>query len=126
MKYVLLALSCSGALIAADNDDADAAAQRFFDRTCALCHGATGAGDGMLAGGLEVRPRSLRSTTWQDSVSDEHIRRVIVDGGPAVGLSSAMPAHAQLADQPAVADALVRLIRAMRQPDTEQDEATTP
>jgi mono/diheme cytochrome c family protein len=91
---------------------AQARANGFFLRTCAVCHGREGLGNGPGAGGLDVPPRNYTDAEWQASVSDEHIKRTIVGGGTAVGKDAAMPAHPQLATQPEVLDALVVKIRA--------------
>jgi hypothetical protein len=45
---------------------------------------------------LEPPPRDFGDPAWQDSVSDEHIERVVAEGGPSVGLSGLMPAHPDL------------------------------
>ncbi len=88
-----------------------AKANIFFQRTCAVCHGRDGLGNGPAAGGLDVQPRNYADATWQASVTDEHIKRAILGGGASVGRDAAMPAHPQLAGQPEVLDALVVKVR---------------
>lgn len=72
---------------------------------CAACHGAHGLGDGLLAGGLKPPPRGFDDAAWQKSQTPAKLRRVIREGGPALGLSPLMPANADLSD--AELDALV-------------------
>jgi hypothetical protein len=48
---------------------------------------------------------------WQKSVTDEHLAKIILEGGAAVGLSPLMPPNPDLADKPQVVDALVAVIR---------------
>lgn len=39
--------------------------KELFDLNCALCHGATGAGDGPGAAGLAVKPRNLNTEPYK-------------------------------------------------------------
>lgn len=86
-------------------------AQQLFQMLCATCHGPNGRGDGPAAVALQPKPRNYTERTWQLVVSDDHLRRIIVRGGAAVGRSPMMPASPQLRDKPGVVDALVELIR---------------
>jgi uncharacterized membrane protein len=89
----------------------DLAAREYFQRKCVVCHGPRGQGDGPGASALSPRPRRLSDPAWQASVSDEHLEKVILGGGSAVGKSAAMPANPELAGQPAILSELVRLLR---------------
>ena len=86
-------------------------AAQIFATRCALCHGATGKGDGAAAAGLNPKPRNYSDTAWQSSVTDEQIEKIIVNGGAAVGKSTMMPANADLASKPEVVKALRATIR---------------
>lgn len=97
---------------AAPSSAAAAAARSLFESTCAVCHGPSGHGDGPAAAALNPKPRNYSDKAWQASVSDEDLRTIIVKGGAMVGKSPTMPGQPQLADQPAVVDELVALIRA--------------
>ncbi len=79
---------------------------------CAACHGAEGKGDGVTAAALDPKPRDFSDAAWQDAVNDDHLRKVIVEGGPAVGLSPLMAPNASLS--PEVVDGLVAKIRATK------------
>lgn len=59
---------------------------------CALCHGATGAGDGIGAAALNPKPRALNDKAYMDTLTDEHIFKVIKEGGASVGKSHLMTA----------------------------------
>lgn len=86
-------------------------AQEIFQARCVTCHGASGKGDGPGSAALNPKPRDYTSPEWQKSVTDEHIEKVIVGGGPAVGLSPLMPPNPDLANKPKVVAALVQVVR---------------
>ena len=90
-------------------------ATQIFALRCTPCHGPTGGGDGPASASLSPRPRNFHDATWQSSVTDEHIERIIQYGGAAVGKSPAMPANPDLADRAAVVAALREHVRSFRQ-----------
>jgi cytochrome c553 len=91
--------------------DMDGAAKAFA--VCATCHGTTGMGDGAAAASFPVKPRSFSDKDWQAKVTDEHLAKVILEGGAAVNLSPLMIPSPQLASQPEVLAGLVKMIRDM-------------
>lgn len=88
------------------------AAQKW-DTLCVSCHGKKGHGDGLASASLKVKPRSFSDQAWQKSVTDEHLAKVIVEGGKAVGKSELMPPSPDLKDKPEVVKELVRKIRSL-------------
>jgi cytochrome c553 len=98
---------------AANGETPEAEAKRIFAARCVNCHGATGKGDGVLAASLNPKPRDYSDQAWQASVTDDQLRKVILEGGAAVGKSLLMPGNADLKDKPAVLDALVTSVRAL-------------
>ena len=86
-------------------------AKEIFQARCVTCHGANGKGDGPGSAALNPKPRDYTSAEWQASVTDEHIAKIIIGGGPAVGLSALMPPNPDLADKPEVVAALVTVVR---------------
>ena len=89
-----------------------AEARNVFDTKCVVCHGNHGAGDGPGAAALNPKPRAFGDAAWQASVSDEQIKKTIVEGGAAVGKSVAMAANPDLKDKPDVLSELVKIVRA--------------
>lgn len=89
-------------------------AQALFDSLCFTCHGTSGHGDGPGAAALDPKPRSFADIAWQDSVTDEHIEKVIVFGGAAVGKSPMMVAQPQLKGKTEVLKALTKIVRDFR------------
>ena len=88
-----------------------AEARAHYGTECARCHGARGQGDGPMGRALNPGPRDYSDPSWHESVTDEYLRKVILEGGKAHGLSAMMPASPDLADRPEVLDALVQHIR---------------
>jgi len=74
---------------------------------CALCHGASGRGDGPQ--GPMLRTPNLTLAEWQTKTSDEQIAKTIVEG------KGSMPKFEGLPDE--VVSGLVAKIRAMRAPE---------
>src|SRR6478735_3664522 len=91
--------------------DPAADARKLFASKCVVCHGDHGAGDGPGAAALNPKPRAFADATWQASVTDEHIKKTIVEGGAAVGKSPAMAANPELADKPDELNALLKIVR---------------
>lgn len=94
---------------------ADPAAQKEADTVwtsrCVSCHGAGGQGDGAAAAALDPKPRSFTSAKWQASVTDDHIKKVIVGGGTVVGKSALMAPNPDLKGKDAVLNLLVKKVR---------------
>lgn len=91
--------------------DPAADARKLFATKCVVCHGDHGAGDGPGAAALTPKPRAFGDATWQASVTDEQIKKTIVEGGAAVGKSPAMSANPELADKPEELAGLVKIVR---------------
>jgi mono/diheme cytochrome c family protein len=91
--------------------DPAADAKSLFRTKCVVCHGDHGAGDGPGAAAIVPKPRAFADAEWQASATDEHIKKIILEGGPAVGKSPAMPPNPDLKGKDEVLSALVKLIR---------------
>lgn len=86
-------------------------AQRLFLSRCAMCHGETGAGNGPASANLDPKPRNYTDPAWQASVTDDDLKKIILQGGQAVGKSASMPGQPDLADRPEIVAELVAIIR---------------
>ncbi len=93
----------------AGNSGADA--DEYFATKCRVCHGEGGKGDGPGAAALDPKPRDFTDAAWQGAVTDDHIRKVILSGGAAIGKSPIMPGNPDLKNKPEVVDALVKKVR---------------
>lgn len=89
------------------------AAKMKFNTLCFTCHGASGAGDGPASIGLVPTPRNFQDAAWQQSVTDQHIEKIIVGGGAAVGKAITMPSNPDLKSKPGVVAALREHIRSL-------------
>lgn len=85
-------------------------AKAVYRSYCALCH----AKDGRGIPGMSPTARDLTDPAWQDSVEEAHLRKVIREGGAAVGLHPTMTG----ADKNRLSDdglsAMVELVRSIR------------
>jgi len=90
-------------------------AKEVFAKKCVTCHGSQGLGDGPGGAALDPKPRKFGDATWQAATTDERIAKVIVLGGPGVGLSPGMAANPELANKPDVVQELVKIVRQWRQ-----------
>lgn len=93
--------------------DPAAEAKEIFQNRCTVCHGEHGKGDGPGSAALDPKPRNFTLVEWQESVTDEHIHKIIVYGGIAVGKSAAMPANPDLDGKPEVVDEIVKIVRSL-------------
>jgi len=95
--------------------DPVAEASEIFTNRCTVCHGEKGKGDGPGSAALDPKPRDFTSSDWQKEVTDDHLKKIIVYGGAAVGKSPTMPANPDLDSKPEVVAELVKIIRGLGQ-----------
>lgn len=82
-----------------------------YESLCSRCHGIDGRGQPELASAPGAKPRpDFTTATWQESVTDDHIKKTIVEGGAALGLSEEMPAFGSFFSE----DDLERLVEKVR------------
>jgi cytochrome c5 len=93
--------------------DPVAEAKDIYTNRCTVCHGATGKGDGDGSAALDPKPRDFTAPEWQASVTDDHLQKIIVFGGLAVGKAATMPPNPDLDAKPEVVAEVVKLIRGL-------------
>jgi mono/diheme cytochrome c family protein len=114
---IALVAACGGSSAPprkAISPEAKKEAQKVFLEICVSCHGNTGNGDGPGSTTLTPKPRAFKDAKWQASVTDEHIKKIVTNGGGAVGKSPQMPAQPQLKGKNEVLDGLVSIVRSFR------------
>lgn len=89
-------------------------AATIFKQRCSTCHGLTGKGDGAAAAALNPKPRSFEDAAWQATINDDHIKKVIVEGGASVGKSPLMAPNPDLKGKDDVLAGLVKIVRGMQ------------
>ncbi len=62
-----------------------------FEQICASCHGPSGKGDGPAAAALSPKPRDLTDKNYVSGLKDDYIKKLVKEGGQAVGKSPLMP-----------------------------------
>ncbi|MBL8944787.1 MAG: hypothetical protein JNK45_16620, partial [Myxococcales bacterium] len=75
-------------------------------------HGKDGKGDGEAGKVLQPPPRNFQNSSWQ--ADDARIRKVIVEGGAAVGLSANMAPNPELKDKPEVVEELLKKVKSFK------------
>ena len=62
----------------------------LYAANCASCHGPRGDGDGPVAAALVPKPAKHHDGAYMNALTNEHLFKVIKEGGPAVGKSPMM------------------------------------
>ena len=88
-------------------------AQQIFATRCATCHGSEGLGNGPGSAALDPKPRNFQDAAWQATVTDDHLEKIVMYGGAAVGRSPSMPGNPDLIAKPEVVRALVAHLRSL-------------
>ena len=86
-------------------------AAEVYGQLCVSCHGADGKANTPGAMALNPKPRNFTDKTWQASVDDARIKKVLKEGGMSVGLSATMVSFAGVLDNDKKLDAMVKYIR---------------
>lgn len=97
----------------APSPGAVAKAKEIFSQRCVACHGPSGHGDGPASATLNPKPRKFADPSWQASVTDDYIEKIVKLGGAAVGKSPAMPSNPDLND-PQVVAGLRQVVRGFK------------
>lgn len=86
-----------------------------YTQYCASCHGARGHGDGPLGASLVPQPAKHSDGTYMNALSNEHIFKVIQQGGLAVGKSSMMAPWGTTLSDDRIRD-VIEFIRSLADP----------
>ena len=113
LALVMTGCGSSGPAAPSVSPQAQQEARSIFETRCVTCHGPRGAGDGPAASGLNPHPRNFTDSAWQESVTNDHIAKIIVGGGAAVGKSPLMPPNPDLQGKTEVVNGLVAHIRGL-------------
>jgi mono/diheme cytochrome c family protein len=72
------------------------AGKKLYQERCSPCHGPDGKADTPTAKALNPKPRDHSDGTYMNALSNEHLFKVIKEGGVSVGKSPIMPPQADL------------------------------
>jgi len=72
---------------------------RLYQTRCAPCHGPDGKAATSTAQALTPKPRDHTDGAYMNQLAQEHLAKVIRNGGPAIGKSPIMPPSPDLNDQ---------------------------
>jgi mono/diheme cytochrome c family protein len=96
---VLIVLSTTGPMVAAAEEGNLDAGKKLYQQRCEACHGPDGKANTPTAQALNPKPRDHTDGAYMNALSNEHLVKVIKQGGTAVGKSPIMPPQADLNDQ---------------------------
>jgi high-affinity iron transporter len=87
-----------------------AAGALLYSTYCASCHGPKGQGDGPIAASMNPRPANHGDHVYMGSLSDQHLYKVISQGGVSVGKSPLMAPWGGVVNDEGIRD-LIAFIR---------------
>lgn len=86
--------------------------KQLYAQFCTTCHGTDGKGDGPAGAALNPKARDHTDAAYMNTLSDEHLIKVIAEGGAAVGKSPTMMGWSGSIDQQGIID-LVAYLRVL-------------
>lgn len=75
------------------------AGKQLYQQRCSPCHGPDGKANTPTAQALTPTPRDHTDGEYMNDLPNEHLFKVIKEGGAAVGKSPIMPPQADLSDE---------------------------
>jgi cytochrome c553 len=111
-RFALALVTAAACLLSVSAMAEEPAGKANFDKLCAVCHGATGNGDGVAGAALNPKPTKFSDKELMAKRTDEDLTKTITEGGAAVGKSPVMVAYGNQLDKQAIAD-LVKYIRTL-------------
>ncbi|MEE8582046.1 MAG: cytochrome c [Myxococcota bacterium] len=89
--------------------------ETLYQTYCASCHGPRGDADGPLSQALDPRPAKHSDGSYMNGLGNEHLLKVVRDGGVAVGKSPLMAPWGTILSEEQIRD-LVAFTRSLAQP----------
>jgi len=82
----------------------------LYTTYCVTCHGSTGKGDGAASASLDPKPADFSDPAFWKTRDDAAVKKVIKEGGAAVGKSAMMIAWGSVLDDAKI-DAVIKHIK---------------
>jgi mono/diheme cytochrome c family protein len=96
LMFAMFGMTYDITQVAAAGDPA--AGKQLYQQRCSPCHGPDGKANTPTAQALNPKPRDHTDGAYMNKLSNEHLQKVIKQGGTAVGKSPIMPPQADLSD----------------------------
>jgi len=80
-----------------------------YQQYCASCHGPAGKGDGPMGVRMNPKLKDFADKTYNASMKDDYLVKIILEGGKAVGKSPMMPKMGGTLKESDAADIIVYL-----------------
>ena len=87
----------------------------LYVRNCASCHGPTGGGDGPVGKALIPRPAKFYDGEYMNALSNDHLLKVVSEGGASVGKSPLMASWSGTMSKQEIRQVLA-FVRSLAQP----------
>lgn len=87
----------------------------MYAQNCSSCHGPRGAGDGPVAASLVPQPAKHNDGGYMNALSNDHLLKVIRDGGVAVGKAPTMAPWGATMSDDQIMD-VIAFIRSLAEP----------
>ena len=116
MNRILLASFFASALVLAFTPGNSSAAEdgaALYKTYCVTCHGDTGKGDGAASASLDPKPANFGDPGFWKTRDDAAVKKVIKEGGAAVGKSPLMVAWGAVLDDAKI-DAVIKHIKSFQ------------
>lgn len=83
--------------------------RQVYEHYCQICHGPEAQGNGFNAAMLDPPPRNFADEAFWKQTNDEHLQKVISQGGKAGGKSKLMPPWGRTLDEQQIRDVVAFL-----------------